>query len=115
MDLGMRRDNYPSIAQLSKYQFYQPLSGQRVGRQGTTITRGKDIGISKFKEVNKKEVVVEIVTIKLNPDLPNGYRMVTRNLQMEGYYINHKKVYKLMFLHLLLENPRKGTGRNFVT
>ena len=35
---------------------------------------------SEVKEVDNKEVVDEIVTIKLNPDLPNGYRMLTRNL-----------------------------------
>ena len=46
---------------------------------------------SEVKEVDNKEVVDEIVAIKLNPDLPNGYRMLTRNLQMVGYYINHKK------------------------
>lgn len=115
MGLGMRRDQCLSIAQLSKHQFYQPLSGQRVGRQGTTITRRKDMATSEIREVDNKEVVDEIVAIKLNPDLPNGYRMLTRNLQMVGYYINHKKVYRLMFLHMLLEEPRKRTGRNFVT
>jgi transposase InsO family protein len=115
MGLGMRRDQCLSIAQLSKHQFYQPLSGQRVGRQGTTITRRKDMATSEVKEVDNKEVVDEIVAIKLNPDLPNGYRMLTRNLQMVGYYINHKKVYRLMFLHMLLEESRKRTGRNFVT
>ena len=61
---------------------------------------------SEVKEVDNKEVVDEIVAIKLNPDLPNGYRMLTRNLQMVGYYINHKKVYRLMFLHMLLEGIR---------
>ena len=115
MGLGMRRDQCLSIAQLSKHQFYQPLSGQRVGRQGTTITRRKDIATCEIREVDNKEVMDEIVAIKLNPDLPNGYRMLTRNLQMMGYYINHKKVYRLMFLHMLLEEPRKRTGRNFVT
>jgi hypothetical protein len=79
MGLGMRRDQYLSIAQLSKHQFYQPFSGQRVGRQSTTITRRKDMSTSETREVNNKEVVDEIVAIKLNPDLPNGYRMLTRN------------------------------------
>jgi len=32
--------------------------------------------------VDYKEVVDEIVAMKLNPDLPNGYRMLTNNLQM---------------------------------
>ena len=42
---------------------------------------------SEVNEVDNKEVVDEIVAMKLNPDLPNGYRMLTRNLQMVGYYI----------------------------
>lgn len=73
MRLGMRRDDCLSIAQLLIHQFYQPLSGQKVGRQGTTKTRRKYMVTSEVKEVDNKEVVDEIVTIKLNPDLPNVY------------------------------------------
>ena len=36
------------------------------------------------------------------------------NLQLEGYFINHKKVYRLMRDHHLLESPRRSSGRDFV-
>jgi hypothetical protein len=40
--------------------------------------------------------------------------MLTRNLEMLGYFINHKNIYKLMFLRMILENPRKLIVRNFL-
>ena len=115
MGLYIQRDDYISIAQLSKHQFYQPLSGQKVGRKGTTKARWRDMVTSEVKEVDSKEMVDEIVASKLNPVLPNGYRMLTRNLQMVGYYIINKKVYRLMLLNMLLEDRRKRTRCNFVT
>jgi transposase InsO family protein len=59
-------------------------------------------------------VVQKIIDIKLNPDQANWYRMICVTLQILGYYINHKKVYRLMREYLLLEKPRKRTGRDFV-
>jgi hypothetical protein len=91
MWLGMRTDNCLSAALLSKHQFYYPLNAQRVGRQGTTRTRWKDMATSYVKEVNNKEVVDEIVTIKLNPDLPKGYLMIARYLQMVGFVSTIKR------------------------
>jgi transposase InsO family protein len=65
--------------------------------------------------VPNEEVVMRVVEIKLNPDLPNWYRLITVTLKIRGYYINHKKVFRLMKEHLLLEDPRKRKGREFVT
>jgi transposase InsO family protein len=64
--------------------------------------------------VDNAAVVQKIVEIKLNPDQANWYRLITVTLQILGYYINHKKVYRLMLAYILLEKPRKRTGREFV-
>ncbi len=64
--------------------------------------------------MDNADVVKKVVEIKLNPDLPNWYKLITRTLQIEGYYINHKKVYRLMFEYILLEEKRKRSGKNFV-
>jgi len=64
--------------------------------------------------VPNEEVVRKVVEIKLNPDLPRWYRLITATLQILGYFINHKKVFRLMKEHLLLEDPRKRKGREFV-
>lgn len=65
--------------------------------------------------VPNEEVVRKVVDIKLNPDLPKWYRLIAVTLQLLGYYINHKKLYRMMKEHLLLEDPRKRKGREFVT
>jgi len=41
--LGMRIDHCLFIDQLTKYQLFQPLNGQKVGRQGTKITQQIDV------------------------------------------------------------------------
>lgn len=115
MSMGLNRDRCLEIAGLSKYQFYKPLCCKKPGRSGSSTTRYRDPVTSREQEVDNIDVVEKIVEIKLKPDLPNGYRMITRNLQLAGYFINHKKVYRLMEEQMLLENPRKRTGRNFVS
>jgi putative transposase len=114
MGKGLNRDKGLAIAGLSKHQFYKPLCSKKPGRRGSVITRYRDPETEQEQEVDNTQVVEKIVEIKLRPDLSNSYRMITRTLQIEGFYINHKKVYRLMDEHMLLEEPRKRTGRNFV-
>jgi transposase InsO family protein len=114
MGQGLSRDKGLAIAGLSKHQFYKPLCSKKPGRRGSVITRYRDPETEQEQEVDNTQVVEKIVEIKLRPDLSNSYRMITRTLQIEGFYINHKKVYRLMDEHMLLEEPRKRTGRNFV-
>ena len=47
-------------------------------------------------EVSNEKLIPKIISIKQNPDLSNWYKLITRTLQVQGYYINHKKVYRLM-------------------
>ena len=74
----------------------------------------------KIKRLEKENQALKILLgekeleSKLNQDMANWNKMITRTLQIQGYYINHKKVYRLMFEYLLLEAPRKRTGRDFV-
>lgn len=114
MGLGLTRNRILEITGLTKHQFYHPASGKKPGRQGSQTTRYKEPATGIISMVENTEVVDKIVDIKLKPDLPNWYRLITTSLQLSGYYINHKKVYRLMDLHMLLEEPRKRTGRNFV-
>ncbi|MEY3321877.1 MAG: hypothetical protein RLZZ417_1460 [Bacteroidota bacterium] len=78
------------------------MSGQKVGQQGTKKTRWKDIVNSEVREMDNKVLLEKIVAIKLNNDLPSEYLMLTRNLQLIGFYICYNKVYGLMFFHMLL-------------
>ncbi len=115
MALGLTRNRCLEITGLTKHQFYHAGSGKQSGRFGSKTTRHKDPLTGCISMVDNMVVVDKIVAIKLEPDLHHWYRMITRSLQLAGFYINHKKVYRLMSAYSLLEEPRKRVGRNFVT
>jgi len=114
MSEGLIRDRCLAITGLSKNQLYYTLTGKKPGRSPSKVTKWRDPSTLQEYLVDNKDVVEKIVEIKLDPDLSNWYRLITKNLQIRGYYINHKKVYRLMLEYLLLEEPRKRRGRNFV-
>jgi len=114
MSLGLGRDVCLAITGLTKDQFYYTLTGVKPGRRPTEMTIWRDADTLIRYQVDNEDVVDKIVEIKLNPDMPNWYRLITTTLQIKGYYINHKKVYRLMLTYQLLEKPRKRSGRNFV-
>ena len=114
MALGLKRDMCLKITGLTKHQLYYVSKGTKPGRRPTQTTQWRDPLTLITYSVANEEVVQKIVEIKLNPDQANWYRLITTTLQIRGYYINHKKVYRLMLEYLLLEKPRKRTGREFV-
>lgn len=114
MSKGLTRDQCLAIVSLSKNQYYYKQKGTKPGRTPTQTTRWRDPNTLISYEVDNIEVIQKIIEIKLNPDHTNWYRMIAVTLAIWGYYINHKKVYRLMQSYVLLEPPRKRTGRNFV-
>jgi len=114
MGQGLKRDQCLEIVGLTKNQLYYRLKGTKPGRGVSTTTEWRDPTTLIHYEVDNRDVVQKIIDIKLNPDHTNWYRMIAVTLAIMGYYINHKKVYRLMQEYVLLEPPRKKTGRNFV-
>ena len=114
MHQGLKRDKCLEIVGLTKNQFYYEGTGTKPGRAASTTTTWRDPETLIKYEVDNEDVVNKIVDMKLNPDQINWYRMITFALQIRGYYINHKKVYRLMKEYVLLEKARKKTGRDFV-
>jgi len=114
MNQGLSRDKCLDIAGLTKNQFYYEDKGSKPGRAVSQMTPWRDPSTLINYKVDNRDVVQKIVEIKLDPDHTNWYRMITRTLQIIGYYINHKKVYRLMKEYVLLELSRKRTGRDFV-
>ncbi|MDD2351676.1 MAG: DDE-type integrase/transposase/recombinase, partial [Synergistaceae bacterium] len=64
-------------------------------------------------EVPNHEVVEEIKRIQSDPDTDYGYRKMYFVLMMLGYYINHKKVYRLMQESGLLKERYKRIGKTY--
>jgi len=83
-------------------------------RRASVCTNYRDPDNQEIVKVSNEDVLAKIVEIKLDPDLSNHYRLICFVLCLQGYYINHKKVYRLMNEQQLLQEPRKLTGRNFV-
>jgi len=114
MKLGMKRDECLEIVGLTKNQLYYQSKGTKPGRSPSNTTKWRDPSSLISYEVDNASVVEKIIELKLNPDHANWYRMIGVTLQIQGYYINHKKVYRLMQEYILLEKPRKRKGRDFV-
>ena len=103
MGQGLRRSECLSITGLTKNQFYYLEKGTKSGKPPSKTTPWRDPSTLIHYEFDNRDVVQKIVEIKLDPDHTNWYRMITRTLQILGYFINHKKVYRLMKEYVLLE------------
>lgn len=99
---------------LSSNQYYHKSSGKPVGRRPSTTTEHKSPYTAEITQVSNVDVLSRIVEIKLDPDHANYYRLITMTLCLQGYFINHKKVYRLMYEHLLLEDRKSVKGKNYV-
>lgn len=108
--LGMKRDTALSITGLTRHQYYyKPKKGKRVGRVPSTQTYQLVKGDVLVKD---NEAVIESIMNNHNdPDLSYGYRRMTRQLQQEGFIINHKKVNRLMKEQQLLASKIKVKKR----
>jgi transposase InsO family protein len=110
--LGLKRDTALEIAGITKHQYYhKPKNGQR-GAPASIYTQ-RHIGNNKIK-VSNTEVVERIKTIHSEPDIGYGYQKMTVALKILGFYINHKKVYRLMKENQLLRQKSKKAKRKFV-
>ena len=59
-------------------------------------------------------MIKRIQSIQKDPDLVYGYHCMTKQLQQEGYRVNHKKVYRLMKENQLLYPKQKANGKTYV-
>src|SRR5690606_25166845 len=114
MGQGLRRDNCLSILGLTKNQFYYKEKGTKPGKGVDKYTKRKDVKTQEEELVSTEVVVEEIVKMKQDPDQQNYYKLLCCALCLKGYFINHKKVYRIMSDYDLLEPARKRVGRNFV-
>jgi len=114
MNLGLKRDVCLFILGITKDQLYYKSTGNKPGKRASTTTVWRDPATKIKYEISNEEVVNKAVEIKLDPDQANGYRLICFRLKILGYYINHKKLYRLFKEYHLLEKARKKIGRDFV-
>jgi len=68
----------------------------------------------KVEEVSNQEVIEEIKTTQSDPDTDYGYHKMSTLLMLAGYFINHKKVYRLMKEAGLLKEKHKKRDKTYV-
>ena len=101
---------------LTRHQYYYRPSSKRASGPGlspSTHTRhhAEDGVIS---ERSNEEVLERIEVIQCDDDLRCGYKRMTAQLHLQGYEINHKKVYRLMRDNDLLLSRLKRPDRPYV-
>jgi putative transposase len=108
---GMSRDIALKISGISKHQYYyRSKSGTRGRKPSLTTSKVED---DKVICMPNESVVNEIVSIQSDPDTDYGYHKMTYALQILGFLINHKKVYRLMKVQHLLKELHKKAPRTF--
>jgi transposase InsO family protein len=109
--LGLTRDRVLPILGLSRHQYYYKPKGTRPGNKPTKITRR--LVDNKVVEESNEQVVEQIKQVKSDPDTDYGYRKMCVALMILGYYINHKKVYRIMKEQQLLRARYKRRSKNY--
>lgn len=114
MQQGLLRDKVLAICGISKHQFYHQTSGGKRGRKASVYTLlHTDEGT--VQKVANKEVIAVIKAVYDNDPLVDyGYRRMSLELQLMGYEINHKKVYRLMKSAHLLQAKAATSSKNYV-
>lgn len=98
----------------TKYSYYKKIGKRKkAGRKPSTTTSKIDVH-GEIIEADELEVLGRIISILTLPETSYGYRAMRFALQLEGYIINHKKVYRLMDKYQLLGDKHKKAARTYV-
>lgn len=105
------RDRVLAITGISKHQYYYQPKNTRPGKVASTTTMRTVSG--EMNVESNDQVVDQIVNLQEDPDTDYGYRKMYFALMMLGYFINHKKVYRLMKEHKLLKQKYKRAEKTY--
>jgi len=100
----MRLEEAFEIFEITRHQYYynpKQIKRSRPGCKAFTHTLYYGANGSIEEHMNK-EVVDRMKDIQTDDDLRCGYKRMSGQLQIEGYQINHKKVFRLMKEHQIL-------------
>jgi putative transposase len=104
-----------ALTGLTKHAYYYQSKGRsNAGIKASSQTKFLNGSQSEITMVCNSLVVDEIIKTKQNPDTNYGYKGMTAHLQIAGYMINHKKVYRLMDEYHLLNDAHTKVPKVFV-
>lgn len=100
------------ITGLTRHQYYyKKKSSKKRGRKKSSSTPKLEDG--EITQRPNKEVVTIIKERQESIDLSSGYHRMTHALMAEGFFINSKKVYRLMKENQLLLPKPKRKSKNY--
>ena len=99
---------------ITKHQFYHKPNGKKPGKRSTSETKIIDPTTNEEQMVNNDKIVDEIIAIKQDTDQADYYKLICVALCLKAYFINHKKVFRLMREQGLLLKRKKLTGKTYV-
>ncbi len=99
------------IVGISKHQYYYQSKGHRSGRKPSQTTERLVEG-KRVVETNE-QVVEQIKAIQSDPDTNCGYQRMRSALIIMGYFINPKKVYRIMKENQLLRERHKKSPKTY--
>lgn len=97
---------------MSKHQYYYKPSGGKPGRKPSEHTL-RQVG-DQVEVWTNAAVVIYIRQQFEDPLVDYGYHRMSGQLSLGGFYINHKKVYRLMKGARLLQVKRKVESKDYV-
>jgi transposase InsO family protein len=101
------------ISGITKHQYYYQKKKTKQGRGCSIVTFYTD-NLGEKVEVSNDIIIHEIKQIHKDPDTDYGYQKMEASLQIKGYDINHKKVYRLMKESQLLKEKHQKPSKNRV-
>jgi len=112
MARGMKRDKALKICRVGRHQFYYKPTGKKRGRKKSKYT----LQLFDSQIINRTNKFVKdyIRSVFDDERVDYGYQRMTGELQLAGFYINHKKVYRLMKEEKLLQVKSAKVAKNYV-
>lgn len=112
--LGLSKKQCMSIAGISRSEYYYKPKEGKAGKRATQTTSWQNHETQQLEIHTNEKVVEQICAIKADSNQGDYYKLICLGLCLKGYYINHKKVYRLMKEHGLLVKALRRTGKKYV-
>lgn len=107
---GLRREAAFQISGITKQQYYYQKKKIKQGRRCSIFTFYTDSSNEKCLVLNDF-VIQEMKQVHQDPDTDYGCQKMKTALQIKGYHINHKKVYRLMKEAQLLKEKHQKPSK----
>ena len=112
--LGIKRDRALAISGITHHQYYYKGKNKAKKRGPKVSTSTPYWGRGIVEMHDNKKVIQRIKNNHADPDLHYGYKRMTTELQIAGYRINHKKVYRIMKEENFLHQNNKADNKKYV-